>query len=309
MSLPEWFHELAKEVSNKGRWGDDDEIGTMNLVTPEATLRGVSCAKSGRSFSLALPLHHDGPQTGRIPNRINPMHTMIGINTPFMGDPQKTCLSDDVLVMGTQCATHWDGLAHASYEGRIYNGFPSATVIAEAGATKCGIEKVKSIVSRGILLDVAATNGVRRLEAGYAIVPEDLDAALEKAGVSVQPGDIILVRTGQQEHLFAGDKDAYRLPAPGLSYKSVKWFRSHDVAAVATDTFSFEVWPGEDEAVLLPVHLLHLVEMGMMQGQHWFLDDLAADCAKDGVYEFLLHASPQPIAGGTGSPVNPIATK
>ncbi len=309
MSLPEWFHELAKEVSNKGRWGDEDEIGTMNLVTPEATLRGVGCAKTGRSFSLALPLHHDGPQTGRIPNRINPLHTMIGINTPFMGDPQKTCLSDDVLVMGTQCATHWDGLAHASYAGLLYNGYPSGTVIAEAGATKCGIEKVKSIVTRGILLDVAAAKGVRRLDAGHAIVPEDLDAAVAKAGVTVEPGDILLVRTGQQEHLRTGDKDAYRLPAPGLSYTSVKWFREHDVAAVATDTFSFEVWPGEDEAVLLPVHLLHLVEMGMMQGQHWFLDDLAEDCAKDGVYEFLLHASPEPIVGGTGSPVNPIATK
>ncbi|MDG2303710.1 MAG: cyclase family protein [Candidatus Binatia bacterium] len=309
MSLPEWFHELAKEVSNRGRWGDDDEIGTMNLITPDVTLRGLGCAKMGRSFSLSLPLHHDGPQTGRIPNRINPIHTMIGINTPFMGDPQKTCLSDDIVVMGTQSATHWDGLAHASYEGRIYNGYPAATVIAEAGATKCGIEKVKTIVTRGLLLDIAAVKGVRRLEAGYAIVPEDLDAALSKAGLTPQPGDIILVRTGQQEHLFAGDKDAYRLPAPGLSYKSVKWFRDHDTAAVATDTFSFEVWPGEDEAVLLPVHLLHLVEMGMMQGQHWFLDDLAEDCAKDGVYEFLLHASPEPIVGGTGSPVNPVATK
>jgi len=309
MPLPEWFHELAREVSNRGRWGDDDELGTMNLITPEATLRGVECAKTGRSFSLALPLHHDGPQTGRIPNRINPIHTMIGINTPFMGDPQKTCLSDDIVVMGTQSATHWDGLAHASYEGRLYNGFPATTVIAEAGATKCGIEKVKSIVTRGVLLDVALVKGVRRLDAGYAITAEDLDTAAAKAGLSVESGDIVLVRTGQQEHLFAGDKDAYRLPAPGLSSKTVKWFRSRDVAAVATDTFSFEVWPGEDEEVLLPVHLLHLVEMGMMQGQHWFLDDLAEDCAKDGVYEFLLHASPEPIAGGTGSPVNPVATK
>lgn len=309
MSLPEWFLELARDVSNKGRWGDDDEIGTMNLITREATLRGVACARTGRSFSLALPLHHDGPQTGRIPNRVNPIHAMIGINTPFMGDPQKTCLSDDVLTMGTQSATHWDGLAHASYGGQLYNGHSSATVIAEAGATKCGIEKVKTIVTRGILLDVAATLGVRRLEAGYAIQPGDLDAAVERAGIAVCPGDILLVRTGQQEHLFAGDKDAYRVPAPGLSCKTVKWFRERDVAAVATDTFAFEVWPGEDDEVLLPVHLLQLVEMGMMQGQHWFLDELAEDCARDGVHEFLLHASPEPIVGGTGSPVNPIATK
>jgi kynurenine formamidase len=309
MSLPQWFSDLAEEVSNRGRWGEDDEIGTMNLITPEATLRGVGCAKSGRSFSLALPLHHDGPQTGRIPNRINPIHTMIGINTPFMGDPAKTCLSDDTLVLGTQCATHWDAIAHASYGGKLYNGHPAATIVAEAGATRCGIEKVRTIVTRGILLDVARARGVGRLEAGYAIKPGDLDAALAQAGLETAPGDIVLVRTGQQEHLFAGDKDAYRLPAPGLSYTSVKWFRERDIAAVATDTFSFEVWPGEDDAVLLPVHLLHLVEMGMMQGQHWFLDELAADCAEDGVYEFLLHASPEPIVGGTGSPVNPVATK
>ena len=309
MSFPKWFHELAREVSNKGRWGPDDELGTMNLITPEATMRGVRCAKTGRSFSLALPLHHDGPQTGRIPNRINPIHTMIGINTPFMGDPEKTCLSDDIIVMGTQSATHWDGLAHASYAGHIYNGFPATTVVAEAGATRCGIEKVKTIVTRGLLLDVAATKGVRRLDAAYPIVPEDLDAAAARAGVSVEPGDILLVRTGQQEHLFAGDRDAYRLPAPGLSYSSVRWLREKDVAAVATDNFTFEVWPAEDAAVVLPVHLLHLVDMGMMQGQHWFLDDLAEDCARDGVYEFLLHASPEPIVGGTGSPVNPVATK
>jgi kynurenine formamidase len=309
MPLPEWFHEVARRISNRGRWGADDEIGTINLITPEATRRGAACVKRGVSFSLALPLHHDGVQTGRIPNRVNPIHTMIGINTPFTGDRDKVCLSDDMVVMGLQAATHWDGLAHASYENRLYNGFPAATVTAEAGATKCGIHKLKPIVTRGILLDVARAKGVKRLDAGYPITPADLDAALAQAGLSVEPGDVLLVRTGQMEHLQTGDKDAYRLPSPGLTVGTAPWFRERDVAAVATDTMPFEVYPCEDEAVLFPVHLLHLVEMGMTQGQNWYLDGLAEDCAKDGVYEFLLSATPEPVVGGVGSPVNPVATK
>jgi kynurenine formamidase len=309
MALPQWFHDLARRVSNRGRFGAEDEIGTLNLITPEATLRGVRCVKKGRSFSLALPLHHDGPQTGRIPNRVNPIHTMTGINTPFTGDPANCCLSDDVLVMGLQAATHWDGLAHASYEGRIYNGFPASTVTAERGATRCGIEKVPPIVTRGILLDVARTKGLPHLDAGYAISPADLDEALARTRLEVLPGDILLVRTGQMAHLRAGDKEAYRLPSPGLGVTTVEWLHARDVAAVATDTMPFEVWPGEHQDALLPVHLLDLVEMGMTQGQNWVLDELADDCAADGVHEFLLSATPEPVVGGVGSPVHPVATK
>jgi len=309
MGLPQWFHDLARKVSNRGRWGTDDEIGTINLIGPEAILRGARCVKQGKAFSLALPLHHDGVQTGRIPKRVNPLHSMVGINTPFTGDRDKVCLSDDMVTMGLQASTHWDGLAHASYEGRLYNGFPAASVTAEVGATRCGIEKLKPIVTRGILLDVAHAKGVRRLPPAHPISGEDLDAAVRLAKVEVEPGDVLLVRTGQMEHLETGDKEAYRLPAPGLTAGTAPWFRERDVAAVATDTMPFEVWPGEDEAVLLPVHLLHLVEMGMTQGQNWYLDGLAQDCVADGVYEFLLCAAPEPFVGAVGSPVNPIAVK
>ena len=98
-------------------------------------------------------------------------------------------------------------------------------------------------------------------------------------------------------------------PAPGLSTKSAQWLRDHDVAAVAVDNMTFEVYPGEDPEVVLPVHLLHLVDMGLTQGQNFVLDELAADCADDGVYEFLLEASPQPFTNAVGSPVNPVAVK
>ena len=105
------------------------------------------------------------------------------------------------------------------------------------------------------------------------------------------------------------DKLAYSWPSPVLTVATVPWFRTRDVAAVATDNLTFEVYPPQDERIMLPVHYLHLVMMGMTQGQNWMLEELAEDCAADGVYEFLLAASPEPFVGGVGTPVNPTAVK
>jgi kynurenine formamidase len=311
MALPDYVHELARKVCNWGRWGDDDEIGTVNLITPEVVRRAAGCVRTGKRLSLALPLSEaEGVQTGAIPGRLNPTRTMVAINTSFTGDPSDFCTSDDLVVMGLQAATHWDGLGHVSYAGRMYNGFPVESIDV-FGANRCGIQNIKTLVSRGVLLDVPRAKGVDHLEGAYALTAEDLDAAEELARVRVEPGDIVLVRTGQMRFLRQAppDKGAYGVPAPGPSLKTVEWFRDRDVAAVATDNLTFEVFPGEDPAAILPVHLMHLVEMGLTQGQNWVLDDLAADCADDGVYEFLLEASPQPFTNAVGSPVNPVAVK
>jgi kynurenine formamidase len=308
MAFPQEFHELAKKVNNWGRWGKDDEIGTINLISPEVVRRGAACIATGKTFSLALPLSLDGPQTGVIPGRVNPLRTMVAINDAFTGDPSEFCTSDDVVTMGLQAATHWDSLAHVSYDNRLYNGFPASSITSH-GAARCGIDKIQTIVSRGVLLDVARSKGVQRLDGGYALRPEDLDAAEELARQKVSPGDVVLLRTGQMQLLKAGDKSGYGAPNPGPSMMTVEWFRDHDVAAVATDSLAFEVFPCERADCLLPVHLLHLVEMGMTQGQNFDLESLAADCADDGVYAFFLDASPQPFVGGVGTPVNPIAIK
>ena len=311
MPMPPEFHELAKKVNNWGRWGPDDEIGTINLITPEARREAAACVRTGKAFSLALPLSQtEGIQTGAIPGRVNPLRTMVAINTPMLGDPTAFCTSDDVVVMGLQAGTHWDGLGHVSYDGRLYNGNPASS-INEFGASKCGIHRIRTLVGRGVLLDVARAKGVDVLEGGYPITGDDLDAACEMGRVTVRPGDIVLVRTGQMTHLQGPTRDlmAYGVPASGPSTKTVEWFHSHDVAAVATDNLTFEVYPCERDDMILPVHLLHLVEMGMTQGQNWVLDDLAADCADDGVYEFLLDATPQPFTNAVGSPVNPVAVK
>lgn len=308
MALPDHLKELAARVSNAGRWGPDDERGTLNLVDAAAVLRGVAAARQGRTFSLAIPFDDDGPQTGAIPGRDNPRRTMLAVNTPYTGDPADFCANDDAVTMGVQAATHWDALSHVSYEGRLYNGIAAATV-DDAGAARLGIENFGPIVTRGILADVARVHGVDHFDDGHAVTGEDLDAAVAQAGVTVEPGDVLLVRTGQMHFLRDGDAERFAHPSPGLSTRSVEWLHDHDVAAVATDTLVCEVWPPEDPAVLLPVHLLHLVDMGMPQGQLWALDDLAADCAADGQYDVLLCATPLPLTRSVGGPVAPTAVK
>ncbi|MFD9815481.1 cyclase family protein [Streptomyces sp. NPDC059080] len=306
MPLPQEFHDLARQVNNWGRWGPDDEIGTLNLITEETVRAAADCVRSGHRVPLALPLRHDGVQTGAIPGRINPLHTMTAVNQELFG-PGTVATSDDAVTMGLQAGTHWDGLTHVSHSGRLYNGRPADAVTAHAGATVLGIEKIPPVVSRGVLLDVARAHGTDRLPGGHAVTPEDLDAAEELAGTRVRAGDVVLVRTGQMRRYLAGERAAYAFPSPGLSVRTPRWFHDRDVAAVANDTLTFEIFPPEIEGLWMPVHALHLVEMGMLQGQNWNLEELSATCADLGRHAFLLSAVAEPFTGGAGAPVAPVA--
>jgi kynurenine formamidase len=324
--VPSAFTDLARRVSNWGRWGADDQLGTLNFIDAAARLRGVAAVHDGDAFPLGLPMSEaEGIQMGFIEGRVNPTRSMICVNNPLSPDPEWIASSEDVVTFAMQCATHWDGLAHVSYGagpdgGKLYNGYPASSV-TEAGTTKLGIHLIGSLVSRGLLLDVARAKGLEVLDGGYPITPDDLDAACELGKLTVEPGDVLLVRTGQAAHLalpgrpgLAGappkrDLIAYTWPTPGLTLATTEWFHAKDVAAVATDTMVLEVYPCEDKNLYLPVHLIHLVEMGMTQGQNWFLDELADACAADGRYEFLLDATPLPFTNGLGSPVNPVALR
>ncbi|WP_405779720.1 cyclase family protein [Streptomyces sp. NBC_00859] len=306
MSLPAAFHDIAARVNNWGRWGADDEIGTLNLVTDEVVRQAAANVRTGRRIPLAIPLQQDGVQTGMIPGRVNPLHSMVQLNQELFG-PGTVATSDDVVTMSLQTGTHWDALTHASHSGKLYNGRPAESVTAHAGAEFSGIGTVRHLVSRGVLLDVARALGVDRLDGGRAVTPEDLDAAEELAGTAVRAGDIVLVRTGQVRLYLGGDKHGYTYPSPGLSVRTPEWFHARDVAAVANDTVTFEIFPPENEDLWLPVHALHLVEMGMLQGQNWNLEELSTACAEEGRYSFLLSATPEPFTGGTGAPVAPVA--
>lgn len=311
MPLTADLEQLAARVSNRGRWGADDQRGTLNLITPDVVRRGISAARRGRVFSLAIPFDQTGPQWDNpfMPERTNPELRTHTVNVAFTGDIRDFTTSDDSFQMGSQAVTHWDALAHAGYDGKLYNDTAADVVKAEGGATRLGIEHFGPVVTRGILVDVARTRGVEHFDDNYAITGDDLEAAVAAAGVVVEPGDALLVHTGQMHFLRAGEKQRYSMPSPGLSTQSIGWLRDHDVAAVATDTMTFEVYPCEDPKVFMPVHMIQLRDMGLVQGQNWHLDDLAADCATDGQYDFLLVAPPLPLTGAVGAPVIPVAIK
>jgi kynurenine formamidase len=234
---------------------------------------------------------------------------MLSLNTTYTGDPGDAAFNDDTVSMAMSAGTHLDALAHVTYDGLMYNGYPADKVTAPAGATKCGADKLTPIVSRGVLLDVARAKGADRLDEGYAITADDLDAALEMAKVTLMPGDVALVRTGHMQYFHEGKTWTYNHDCPGLSTHTIEWIRNHDLGAVVDDTYVFEVWPPQDWSCMMPVHMIHLRDMGQIQGQNFDLEGLADECADDGRYEFMFWAAPEPFTGGCSAPVNPIVTR
>ena len=302
------FAELARKVNNWGRWGPDDQRGTLNLLTADHVRDAAALVRDGKRIDLAIPLSADGPQLGFVRGRTNPTRTMVAVHEPLGDDVEGVRFNDDAVQMGLQAATHWDALAHVSYGGRMYNGFPPS-VVDDTGATRLGADQIGAVAGRGVLLDVARAAGVDRLEGGTALTPGDLERAEAMGDVQVGPGDVVLLRTGQMQLLRDGDKLGYAISTAGPSMQTVEWFHQRDVAAVATDNLSFEVFPGEVDGLMLPVHMLHIVEMGLLQGQNFDLEALAADCADDGRYAFFLVATPEPFVGACGAPVAPVALK
>jgi kynurenine formamidase len=218
--------------------------------------------------------------------------------------------TDDFLAMTVQASTQWDALCHIYYGDTLYNGHP-ASCVSSAGASKNGIDKVHSdFVSRGVLLDVARSKGVDCLEARTQITTQDLEACEKAQGVQVEEGDILLVRTGQMSKIgnfddwsvFHGGNEA------GLHFETAEWLHERRVAAVAADNSMVEA-SGVLKDVMIPFHMLAICNLGIHLGEFWYLEELAADCASDGIYEFMLVAQGLPITGGTGTPVNPVALK
>lgn len=312
----ELFETYYQEFSNWGRWGAEDERGTLNFIGPEKIIEAASLVKSGKAISMQLAMNGEGPQTGAF-GRVNPIHQMVATGTDhlngkqtYSGDPFGWGFADDSIFMFLQGGTQWDALAHIFRDGKMYNGFP-AELVSSKGAEKGGVENMPTVVTRGVLLDIPRYLGVDHLEPGYAITVEDLDGACEAQGVTVGRGDAVLIRTGDMEArrhkpgwdgFSAGD-------APGLSLTTAPWLYEKEVAAIATDTWGAEVRPNEIEGTFQPWHLVTIVSMGLLVGEIWDLEALANDCAEDGVYEFMFVGPPLLIPGAVGSPLNPQAIK
>jgi kynurenine formamidase len=302
------FRDLGARLRNWGRWGDDDERGTLNHITPERLVAAGGLIRQGRIFDLGIPFDEAGPQPGG--GRINPVHLMsqTGDTQMFPGGFK---YADDYIFMPLQGATQWDSLAHVYYDDHLYNGFPSSDVTV-VGAFHDTIDKIaKGVAGRGVLLDIARLKGVDWLENSYVITPDDLDAANAAQGdVAVGAGDILVFRTGWRRlFLEHGSPQEFMAGEPGLGQDCCEWLHACDVAAVCSDNWAIEVLPGEDPNAVFNVHMVLIRDMGMTLGEILDLEELAADCAADGVWEFFLAAAPLPVTGAVGAPVNPIAVK
>ncbi len=324
------FRAVSKRVSNWGRWGEDDQAGTLNFITPEKVAASGRLVRRGRVFPLGVEFGSSGPQ-GEFLYRQNPVHLMTvdggdaemfishglawnenptakQIAETFAASPFR--FNDDMIIMPLQAATQWDALSHVYYEEHLYNGFPS-TAVSSQGAAKCGICAAipSGIVSRGVLLDVVRHRGDELcISADRQVTPEELDEIAEAQGVKIERGDIICVHTGWwSEFRRTGNRNP---PVAGLHWRCAEWLHAKEAAAVACDNVAVEHLLTMDvDGMFLPLHALCLRDMGLMLGEFWNLADLAADCAEDGVFEFQLVAPPLNVTGAVGSPVNPIALK
>ena len=304
----------GRRYSNWGRWGEDDQRGALNFITPARVIAACGLPRSGRVVSCALPFDDRGPQTG-LAGRHNPIHVMLADGGDALAGAQNFAggfrYADDAVTMPLQCGTQWDALSHVFYDGKMYND-RDISLVTSRGAMKNGIEQMKhDVIGRGVLLDVARFKGVRWLENGTAILPDDLDGCAESHGVAIGSGDIVLVRTGMMTRcLERRSWEGYcGGPAPGLSLHCARWLYEREVASVATDTWGLEVIPNETPDCFQPLHMVSLRNTGVLFGEIFMLDELASACAEDGNYAFLFTAPPLPITGAVGSPINPLAIK
>ena len=308
------FDKAAERLRNWGRWGADDQRGTLNHVGPEALKRAAAEVVSGKMISLGLEFNQDGPQVPELTKRPNPQLLACDIDQVFNPTHTRSRFNDDVLITPTQAATQWDALSHVHYDGEMYNGCKVGECVTARGTRKNGVHHLGSpgIMSRGILLDIAKLNGVDALEASHKILPDELDRACEAQGVTVEPGDIVIVRTGHLR-VFTVGGDKYKVAGfqAGLGVECAEWLHEKSVAAVAADNMAVEFLGMESlaEEIVLPLHMLAIRDMGLPLGEMFDLEGLSKDCAEDGRYSFLFSAPPLKITGAFGSPINPIVLK
>ena len=287
------------ELSNWGRWGRQDQLGAVNLITPEKRRQAAALVKEGISVSLARD-----PEKEEAADNPSPYeHVMIRTGLDNSGAAMDTY---KVSYHGL-AHTHLDALGHVFFQGKMYNGF-SQEEVTEKGAGKLDIHNLKNgILTRGILIDIARLKGVPYLEPGTAIYPEDLEAWERQAGIRVSSGDVVFVRTGRWARRAAlGPWNASESSA-GLHASVAHWLKERDVAMIGGDAAN-DVRPSGVEEIAFPLHRLAIVALGVHMFDNADLEALSETAARLNRWEFLFTVAPIPMPGGTGSPVNPIAT-
>jgi kynurenine formamidase len=290
----EEFDQLFHQVSNWGRWGKDDQLGSVNLVTAAKRKQATSLVKSGESVSLA-----HNPLTERAEDNNNPFeHTMLRGNS----------MDRYAVSYHGYAHSHIDALCHILYKDQTYNGYSRADVNTEKGCTKLGIDNLKNgVITRGILIDVPRLKGVDFLEPGTPVYVEDLEAWEKKAGVKISSGDAVLLRTGRWARREKMGPWNVGQRAAGLHASVAPWFKARGVALLGSDAAE-DVTPSRVDGVNLPIHTLFITAMGINLLDNQDLEALGAAAARLNRWEFMLTLAPVPVTGGTGFPLNALAT-
>ncbi len=289
---------LMTELSNWGRWGKDDQLGAINLITAAKRKQAIALVREGFPVSLARDTEKE--KSGDNPNPYE--HTMVAVGLAGQWSVDQF----QILFHGYQ-HTHMDALCHMFWNGRMYNGF-SQEEVTRKGATKLAIQNLKQgILTRGVLMDIAELKGVKYLEPGTPIYPEDLEAWEKKAGLKLAAGDAVFIRTGRWAR--RAEKGPWNVDSnsAGLHASCAKWLKARDVALLGSDAAS-DVLPSGIEGVTHPIHQLTLIALGVHIFDNCDLEALSDTAAKRKRWDFMLSAAPIPLTGGTGSPLNPIAT-
>jgi kynurenine formamidase len=282
-----------KELNNWGRWGDGDQRGTVNLITPAKREAALKLVRSGRTVSLARDI---GPQPA----------VMYHATFPSNRERADVVLDRFDMVYHGFSITHIDALCHVAWDGQLYNGRPFMQSVSVTGATWCPIDPLfDGITTRGVLLDVAAGRTEGHVAIGEPVTPEELDAAAARAGVRVEPGDAVVVRSGDEDFRRTHPEWVPRVsPHPGLHLSCLEWFREKDIAAIS--------WDMMDERPIgyvgfgMGVHLA-IPFLGLALVDNTNPERLAVACREEGRYEFLFTATPIRLVGSTGAPAHPLA--
>lgn len=292
------FDQWMQDISNWGRWGDEDEKGTLNLITPQKRIEASQLVQEGISVSMSrFADKEQRPMNG------NPFRHSLAVSR--FGEHEVA--GDEYSVQYHGFAhSHIDGLPHFAHKGQMYNGF-SVDELEESGANRLGIHNAfEGIFTRGILVDIPWLRGVEYLEPGTAITAQDLQQWEARTGIQIGSGDVLLIRTGRWERVRQQGEWMFIGMAAGSHASLALWLKERDVAVIGSDGVS-DVMPSGVEGLINPLHELVLVGLGMPILDNLDLDDLAEAAAERNRWEFLFVGSPLRVEGGTGSPMNPLA--
>jgi kynurenine formamidase len=307
---------LEDAPTNWGKWGPADEVGALNYLTAEEVLRGVAHIRSGTVFTLQRLIGNPGGDPVW-PGRTPADRTMVLDESSWDEEgapalPGGLHYADDKISAYLQGSTQYDALGHVWYDGQIWNGYDARTTVG--GLDKASVEPIaeRGVVGRGVLLDMARYRGKKNLDKAETFDHEDLEACAKAQGVTIEPHDILLVRTNFLQLFFDLGKEFYDgFCEAGLYYSPelVQWFQDREIPNLVTDTIANECTYDPNNGFALPLHCALMRNLGVTLTEICDLEKLAASCADDGQYTFLYAAAPLKVHQATGSPVNPLAIK